>query len=395
MNRYNIDPRQEEVRQLAAEFAKKHIEPVSKELDHRDDPDRFAYEIYKQLGKAGFIGFNMPKELGGQGRSNLEYITLIEELCYHDPAICLLCAVGELATYPIIYFGSEQQKKKYVPKCASGELIPAFMLTEPQAGSDAANQQTTAVLQGDHYVINGEKIFIMHGDVADLFVLFLRIKENESDDQAVKAAHKVSAIIVEARQNGQLVPGIKVKTLKKKMGMRAATTGQVWFDNLKVPKENLLGEPGKGFRIAMNTLDGARIGVAAQGVGIAQRALDESIAYAKKRICFGSPIAKFQAIQWMLADMSCRLEAARLLAYKAAQMQDRGEKFSLECAQAKLYATETANFCVDRAMQIHGGYGYIGEFSIIEKLYRDQRVTEIYEGTSEIQRLVISGQLLK
>jgi butyryl-CoA dehydrogenase len=294
MNRYNIDPRQEAIRQMAADFAKKYIEPVSKELDHREDPDRFAMDLYKQLGKAGFIGINMPKELGGGGRSNLEYITLIEELCYHDAAACLLCAVGELATYPIIYFGSEEQKKKYVPKCASGEIIPAFVLTEPSAGSDAANQQTTAVLDGDHYVVNGEKIFIMHGDVADLFVLFLRLKDSATEDPGVKAAHKVTALIVEARQNGQLVPGIRVKTLKKKMGMRAATTGRIWFENLRVPKENLLYEAGKGFRIAMNTLDGARIGVAAQGVGIAQRALDESIAYAKKRICFGSPIGNFK-----------------------------------------------------------------------------------------------------
>jgi butyryl-CoA dehydrogenase len=395
MKRYNVDPRQEEIRAMAAEFAKKYIEPVSKELDHRDDPDRFAMDIYKQLGKAGFIGVNMPKELGGQGRSNIEYITLIEELCYHDPAVCLLCAVGELATYPIIYFGSDQQKKKYVPKCASGEIIPAFLLTEPAAGSDAANQQTNAVLDGDHYVVNGEKIFIMHGDVADLFVLFLRLKDEASDDPTVKAAHKVTAFIIEARKNGQLIPGIKVKTLKKKMGMRAATTGRIWFENLRIPKESMLGEPGKGFRIAMNTLDGARIGVAAQGLGIAQRALDESIAYAKKRVCFGSPIGKYQAIQWMIADMSCKIEATRLLTYKAAQLQDAGEKFTLECSQAKLFATEAAGFCVDRAMQIHGGYGYIGEFSMIEKLYRDQRVMEIYEGTSEIQRMVIAGNVMK
>lgn len=394
MKIYNVDEKQQTVRELVAEYAKKHIEPISKELDHRDDPDRFAFDIYRKLGKEGFIGFNMPVEYGGGGRSNLEYTTLIEELCYHDPAICLLTAVGELATYPIIHFGNDEQKKKYVPKCASGELIPAFVLTEPQAGSDAANQQTIAVPDGDHYVINGEKIFIMHGDVADLFVLFLKIKE-EDKEKAGKPSQKVSALIVEARQNGKLVSGIKVKTLKKKMGMRVATTGRIWFENLKVSKENLLGQQTKGFRIAMNTLDSARIGVAAQGVGIAQRALDESIAYAKKRVCFGSPIAKFQAIQWKIADMATRTEAARLMTYKAAQLRDKDERFTLEASQAKLYATETANFCVDQAMQIHGGYGYIGEFTVIEKLYRDQRVTEIYEGTSEIQRLVIASTLLR
>lgn len=394
MKRYNIDEKQQTIRDLVAEFARNNIEPISKELDHRDDPDRFAFDIYKELGKEGYIGFNMPAEYGGGGRSNLEYATLIEELCYYDPAICLLNAVAELATYPIIHFGNEEQKRKYIPKCASGELVPSFVLTEPQAGSDAANQQTTAVADGDHYVINGEKIFIMHGDVADLFVLFLRIIEKD-EEQAGKPSQKVSVIIVEARQNGKLVPGIKVKTLKKKLGMRAATTGRIWFENLRVPKENLLGQQGKGFRIAMTTLDGARVGVAAQGVGIAQRALDESIAYAKKRVCFGSPIAKFQAIQWKIADMSLKTEASRLMTYRAAQMQDKGEKFSLEAAQAKLYASEAAKFCVDQAMQIHGGYGYIGEFTMIEKLYRDQRVTEIYEGTSEVQRLVIAGILLR
>jgi butyryl-CoA dehydrogenase len=271
-------------------------------------------------------------------------------------------------------------------------LLPAFVLTEPSAGSDAANQKTTAVLDGNEWVINGEKIFIMHGDVADLFVLFVRMGAEGEDD---KASRKISAILVEAKKDGKYVPGIKTATLKKKMGMRAATTGRIWLDNVRVPKENLLGELGKGFKIAMNTLDGARIGVAAQGLGIAQRALQESIDYAKKRICFGAPIAKLQAIQWMIADMSTRIEAARMMTYKASQIQDKGEKFSIEAAQAKLFSTEVAGFCVDRAMQIHGGYGYIGEFSMIEKLYRDQRIMEIYEGTSEIQRLVIAGSYLR
>jgi len=258
MNRYNVDERQQVIRDQVTEFAEKYIKPISKELDHRDDPDRFALDLYKKLGQAGFIGLNTPVELGGGGKSNIEYITLIEELCYHDPSACLLNAVGELATYPIVHFGSDEQKKKYVPKCVTGEIIPSFCLTEPAAGSDAANQSTTAVLDGDEYVINGEKIFIMHGDVADLFVLFLKIVDPESEAEG-KASKKVSAIIVEARQNGKLVDGIKVATLKKKMGMRAATTGRIWFENLRVPKGNLLNEKGKGFRIAMNTLDSARI----------------------------------------------------------------------------------------------------------------------------------------
>jgi butyryl-CoA dehydrogenase len=313
----------------------------------------------------------MPKEHGGQGKSFLEYVTLVEELCYHDAAVGLLCAVGELATHPILYFGSDDLKKRYMADCCSGRRIPAFVLTEPEAGSDAANVQTEAVETDDGYVINGEKIFIMHGDAADLAVVFCKVKDKP----------KMSAIW-------------EARTLKNKMGMRAATTGGIYLKDVKAPKENLLGEYGRGFRYAMATLDSARIGVAAQGVGIAQRALDESIARAKSRNAFGAPIAKLQAIQWMIADMAVRLEAARGLTYRAAVLADSGERFSLEAAMAKLYASEVANFCVDKAMQIHGGYGYIGEFSVIEKLYRDQRVLEIYEGTSEIQRLVIAANVI-
>ena len=375
----NIDPRQQAVRDEVKAFAEKEMYPMSEELDRMPEPRKFPRELYKKIGKAGFIGYCMPKELGGQGKSNLEYVTLVEELCYHDAAIGLLCAVAELATHPIVHFASDEHKKKWVPKCASGEIIPAFVLTEPDAGSDAANQSTEAVETGDQFVINGEKIFIMHGDVAELAVLFCKVKDKP----------KMSAIIVETNQ-----PGWDARTLKHKMGMRAATTGGIRLKDVKAPVTNLLGEYGKGFRYAMMTLDSARVGVAAQGVGMAQRALDESVAYAKKRMAFGQPIAKLQAIQWMIADMSTQLQAARALTYKAVQMQDSGQKFSLEAAQAKLFATETARFCCDRAMQIHGGYGYIGEFSPIEKMYRDQRVLEIYEGTSEVQRLVIAGNVI-
>jgi alkylation response protein AidB-like acyl-CoA dehydrogenase len=376
---FNVDPSQQAVRDDVKAFAEKEIYPVSRELDQMPEPRKFPRELYRKLGEAGFIGYVMPKEYGGQGGSNLGYITLIEELCYHDPAIGLLCTIGELAGHPIVHFGSEEHKKKWIPKVASGEIVASFVLTEPNAGSDAANQSTVAEENGDDYVINGEKIFIMHGDAADLGVVFCKIKDKP----------KLSAFLVETDQ-----PGWNARTLKQKMGMRAATTGGIVLKDVRVPKTNLLGEMGKGFRYAMRTLDSARIGVAAQGVGIAQRALDESVAYSKKRMAFGQPIAKLQAIQWMIADMSVRLEAARCLAYKAAQLQDKGERFALEAAQAKLYGSEVANFCVDRAMQIHGGYGFIGEFTQIEKLYRDQRVLEIYEGTSEVQRLVIANNVI-
>ncbi len=375
----NIDPRQQPVRDMVKEFAEKEMYPVSRQLDEMPEPRKFPTELYRKIGAAGFIGFNMPKELGGQGKSHLEYATLVEEMCYHDAAIGLLCAVAELATFPMLHFASEEQKKKYVPDCAGGKRIPAFVLTEPNAGSDAANQNTVAVENGDHYIVNGEKIFIMHGDVADLAVLFCKIEGKP----------KMSAFIVDTDQ-----PGWQKRTLKNKMGMRAATTGGIILKDVKVPKENLLGEIGKGFRYAMTTLDSARIGVAAQGVGVCQRALDEAVAYAKKRQAFGQPIAKLQAIQWMIADMATRTEAARALMHKAVLLQDAGERFSLEASMAKLYATEAANFCVDRAMQIHAGYGFIGEFSQIEKIYRDQRVLEIYEGTSEVQRLVIAGNII-
>jgi butyryl-CoA dehydrogenase len=375
----NVDERQQAVRDEVKAFAEKEMYPVSRELDEMPEPRIFPYELYKKIGAAGFIGYVMPKEFEGKGKTSLEYITLVEELCYHDAAIGLLGSVAELATHPIIHFGNDDQKKKYVADCAMGRRIPSFALTEPNAGSDAASLATIAVETNDGYVINGEKTFIMHGDVCDLAVLFCKLDGKP----------KLSAFIVETDQ-----PGWQARTLKGKMGMRAATTGHILLKDVKVPKENLLGEIGRGFRYAMGTLDSARVGVAAQGLGIAQRALDESISYAKKRVQFGAPIAKLQAIQWMIADMAVRLEAARGLTYKAAQLQDRGEKFSVEAAMAKLYASETSGFCVDRAMQIHSGYGYIGEFSPIEKIYRDQRVLEIYEGTSEVQRLVIAGTII-
>ena len=378
---YNIDDKQQPIRDKIKEFAEKEVLPVCMELDRRKE--EFSHEHYQKLAKAGFVGYAMPKEYGGGGYSNIEYITMIEELTYWDAPTGLMAAIPQLATYPIFAFGNEEQKTKYVPKCASGEIIPSFVLTERNAGSDASNQSTLAVPDGDHFVINGEKIFIMHGDVCDLAVLFCKIGEDETRT-------RISCILVETD-----TPGWKARTLEHKMGMRAATTGLINLENVKAPKENQLGDTGRGFKIAMNTLDGARIGVGAQAVGIAQRALDESIKYAKSRSAFGAPIAKLQAIQWMIADMATRTEAARLVTYKAAMLQDKGEKYTVEAAQAKMYATEVANFCVDRAMQIHSGYGYIGEFSIIEKLYRDQRVTEIYEGTNEVQRLVIANTLLR
>jgi butyryl-CoA dehydrogenase len=376
---FNLDEKQQAVRDLAKEFGEKHIAPIAKEMDRK--PPEFPMELFKKMAEAGFLAFPVKKEYGGLGKSKLEYATLIEEVAWFDASSAIIMAVNNLAGYPIEAFGSEEQKKKYLPKMCTGDMVGAFALTEPNAGSDAANQQTTAKLEGDNYVLNGEKIFITSGNVAGIIVVIAKII-NEGD--------KVSAFLVEGK-----TPGLTSEVLKWKMGLRASTTARLKLNNVRIPKANLLGEAGKGFRIALITLDGARVGVASQALGIAQRAFDESVKYSKTRVQFGAPIAKLQAIQWMIADMSTRLEAARMLTYKAALMEDKGERISKEAAQAKLFTSEASNFIVDRAMQIHGGYGYIGEFSEIEKLYRDQRITEIYEGTSEVQRLVISSAYLR
>ena len=385
LKRYNVHDSQQPVRDRVAAFAEKEIVPVAVELDRRPEPQKFPRDYYKKLANAGFIGYSMPKEYGGGGCTALEYATMIEELAYWDAPTSLLTAVPQLASFPVFTYGTKEQAQKYIPKAAKGELIPAFALTEENAGSDASNQQTVALEEGGNYVINGKKHFIMHGDVCDFAVLFCKVGPQEEGKRG-----KISAILVDSK-----TPGFKGETLLHKMGMRAATTGRIYLKDVKVPKTNLLGEEGSGFRYAMSTLDGARVGVAAQGLGIAQRALEESIKFANTRIAFGAPIAKLQAIQWMIADMATQLEAARALTYKAAMLQDQKARFSTEAAQAKLFSAETAGFCVDRAMQIHSGYGYIGEFSIVEKLYRDQRVIEIYEGTSEIQRLIIGGSYLR
>jgi butyryl-CoA dehydrogenase len=378
---YNMSPSQQAVREMAKEFGNKYIAPLAVEMDRK--PPEFPRDLFKKMADAGFLAFPMSKAYGGLGKSKIEYATLIEEMAWFDASSAIIMAVDNLASYPIEKFGNEEQTNKYLPRIAKGELIAAFALTEPNAGSDAANQSTTAKIDGDHFVINGEKIFITSGNVADITVLIAKIvQEGEKD--------KVSAIIVENK-----TPGFSSEVLKWKMGLRASTTARLKLNNVRVPRSHLLGEAGKGFKMVLMTLDSARIGVGAQALGIAQRAFDESVKYAKTRVQFGAPIGKLQAIQWMIADMSTRLEAARLLIYKAAMMEDKGEPINLVAAQAKLYASEAANYICDRAMQIHGGYGYIGEFSEIEKIYRDQRITEIYEGTSEVQRLVISANYLR
>ena len=383
---YNWVPEQQEVRDLVKEFCEENVVPYSQQWDRR--PPEFPEEIFQKMAKAGFVGFPTDKKYDGGGQSKIRYATLIEEMSKYDAAIGVVMAVAVLASYPIEAYGSEEQRMKYLPPMSRGEMKGAFALTEPEAGSDAANQQMTAVDKGDHYLVNGEKIFITSGNVADAVILICKILPDE-DTPLEKG--KVSAIIFDDTS----AEGYTTEVIKYKLGIRASTTGRLYFKDVKIPKENRLGEVGKGFRIAMGTLDGARIGIAAQALGIAQRAYDESVAYAKARVQFGKPIAKLQAIQWMIADMATRIDAARLLTYRCAMMEDRGENFSKEAAMAKLYASETADFCADCAMQIHGGYGYCGDYSDIEHIYRDARITRIYEGTSEVQRLVIASMELR
>jgi butyryl-CoA dehydrogenase len=278
-------------------------------------------------------------------------------------------------------YGSEEQKKKYLPILAKGEKIGAFAGTEPNAGSDLGAMKTTAVLKGHHYEINGDKTFITSGPMAGIIIVFAVTDKNAG-------TKGLSAFIIE-----NTFKGYKVGSIFDKLGINASQTSELLFENMEVPKENLLGKEGDGFKIALSTLDGGRIGIAAQAVGIAQAALDESIAYSKQREQFGKPIAKFQAIQWMIADMATRIEASRFLVYNAAYTKDKGERFSKEAAMAKLFASETAMEAVIKAVQIHGGYGYTKEYTV-ERFFRDAKITEIYEGTSEVQRMVISANLL-
>jgi len=383
---YNWVPEQQEVRDMVKEFCEEHVVPYSQQWDRR--PPEFPEEIFQKMAKAGFVGFPTDKKYDGEGQSKIRYATLIEEMSKYDAAIGVVMAVAVLASYPIEAYGSEEQRMKYLPPMSRGEMKGAFALTEPEAGSDAANQHMTAVDKGDHYLVNGEKIFITSGNVADAVVLICKILP---DDDTPLDKGKVSAIIFD----DITADGYTAEAIKYKLGIRASTTGRLYFKNVKIPKENRLGDVGKGFRIAMGTLDGARIGIAAQALGIAQRAYDESVKYAKERVQFGRPIAKLQAIQWMIADMATRIDAARLLTYRCAMMEDEGTPFGKEAAMAKLYASETADFCADCAMQIHAGYGYCGDYSDIERIYRDARITRIYEGTSEVQRLVIASMELR
>jgi alkylation response protein AidB-like acyl-CoA dehydrogenase len=369
-----------QIRDLAREFARNEILPGAME---RDRTHEFPTELVAQLAELGFLGMFIPEEYGGTGLDVLSYVVALEEICYADAGVGIIMSVqNSLASWPILTFGTEAQKQKYLPPMASGERIGCYALTEPNAGSDAGAQRTRADKQDDgSYRLTGSKVWITNGPQAQTCVTYGSL----DPEQRHRA---VCAFIVEADWEGY-----QVGKVEEKLGIRCSGTSEIIFEDMHVPAENLLHQERKGFGVAMATLDGGRIGVAAQSLGIAQRCLDLSVAHAKERIAFGKPIASLQAIQFKLADMAARIDSARLLMWRAAAVKDSGERGSLECSMAKLVASEAANFCAYEAIQIHGGYGYSQEYEV-ERLFRDARITTLYEGTSEIQRVVIAKTLL-
>ncbi|MFS0821305.1 acyl-CoA dehydrogenase [Bacillus sp. 1P02SD] len=377
---FKLSEEHEMIRKMVRDFAKNEVAPTAAE---RDEEERFDREIFDKMAELGLTGIPWPEEYGGIGSDYLAYCIAVEELS----RVCAstgvtLSAHTSLAGWPIYKFGSEEQKQKYLRPMAQGEKIGAYGLTEPGSGSDAGGMRTTARVEGDHYVLNGSKIFITNGGIADIYVVFALTDPSSK--------HKgTSAFIIESD-----FPGFSVGKKEKKMGIRSSPTTEIIFEECRVPKENLLGEEGEGFKIAMMTLDGGRNGIAAQAVGIAQGALDAATAYAKERVQFGKPIAAQQGVGFKLADMATSVEAARLLTYQAAWLESEGLPYGKESAMSKLFAGDTAMKVTTDAVQVFGGYGYTKDYPV-ERYMRDAKITQIYEGTQEIQRLVISRMLTK
>ena len=381
---FTLSKKHEMARTLFKEFAEKEVKPLAQDVDENE---QFPVETVAKMAKAGFLGIPVPKEYGGQGCDPLTYVMCVEELS----KVCgttgvIVSAHTSLCIDPIQTFGTEEQKKKYIPDLASGKKLGAFGLTEPGAGTDAQGQQTKAVLDGDEWVLNGSKCFITNGSYADVYIVIAVTGVVEKRGRKMK---ETSAFIVEKG-----TPGFTFGTKEKKMGIRGSATYELIFEDCRIPKENLLGKQGKGFGIAMHTLDGGRIGIASQALGLAEGALERTIEYVKERKQFGRSIGQFQNTQFQLADMATKVEAAKQLVYKAAMAKATQKVYSVEAAMAKLYAAEVAMEVTTKAVQLHGGYGYIREYDV-ERMMRDAKITEIYEGTSEVQRMVISGNLLK
>ncbi|HVP57395.1 MAG TPA: acyl-CoA dehydrogenase [bacterium] len=377
---FDLKEHQQMIKETARDFAEKELKPLAGKLDEEAS---FPTENVKKLGELGFMGMMVPEEFGGAGLDSVSYAIAVEEISRGCASTGVIMSVNNsLVCQPILEWATPEQKKKFLPDLARGKKLGAFSLTEPEAGSDAGNLQTTAVLSGDNYVINGTKIFVTSGGKADVVLLFA------STDKTLKAKG-LTAFLIEKG-----MPGFKIGKKENKMGIRASETAELVFEDCKVPKANVLGQPGQGFKIAMKTLDGGRIGIAAQAVGIAQACLEAAVKYSKERKQFGKPICEFQAIQWMLANMAVEVDAARFLTLRAAYTKDKGISYSKEAAMAKLFASETAVKSAINAVQVHGGYGYMKEYDV-ERYFRDAKITEIYEGTSEVQRLVIAASLLK
>ncbi len=377
---FDLTKEQLMVRQLAYDFAQNEVKPVAADYDESEE---FIWEIVRKMAPLGFLGMLVPQKYGGAGSDTVSYAIVIEELS----RVCgstgiTVAAHNSLCTGHILKHGNDEQRAKYLPKLATGEWLGAWGLTEANAGSDASATATTAMLDGDEWVINGSKTFITHGSIAGVTVVMARTDPG-------KGTRGISAILVE---NG--TPGYTYGKDEKKLGLRGSVTSELFFEDCRVPKENLLGERGKGFIGALEILDEGRISIAAMALGLGQGSFDLALQYAKEREQFGQPIANFQAVQWFLADMATELAAARWLTYHAAALKDAKRKHGKESAMAKLYASEVGSRCANRAIQIHGGYGYTRDYAA-ERLLRDVKLTEIGEGTSEIQRLVIARELLR
>lgn len=377
---FSLTKEQEMVRKLLREFSENEVKPLAAEIDATE---RFPRETVEKMARYDMMGIPFPKKYGGAGGDNLTYAIAVEELS----RVCgttgvILSAHTSLGAHPIYQYGTEEQKMKYLVPLAKGEKVGAFGLTEPNAGTDSSAQQTVAVLEGDNYILNGSKVFITNGGESDIYIVFAMT------DKA-KGNKGISAFIVEKD-----FKGFSIGKKEEKLGIRGSSTTELIFENCIVPKENLLGAVGKGFGIAMQTLDGGRIGIAAQALGIAEGALDEAVKYMKERKQFGKSLSAFQGLQWMIADMATRVEAARFLVYNAADKKDKKLPFSTEAAMAKLFAAETAMEVTTKAVQIFGGYGYTRDYPV-ERMMRDAKITEIYEGTSQVQKMVIAAKVLK
>ena len=376
---FMLTEQQQMMKKLFAEFAEKDVKPLAAEVD---EDERFPRENVETMKACKMLGIPYPREYGGAGADYLSYILAVEELSKKCGTTgVVLSAHTSLGTWPIFAFGTEEQKQKYLPDLCTGEKLAAFGLTEPNAGTDAAGQQTTAVKDGEDYILNGTKIFITNAGEADVYIIFAMTDKT-------KGNHGISAFIVEKG-----MPGFTVGQHEKKLGIRGSATSELIFNNVRLSKDHLLGQEGKGFKIAMMTLDGGRIGIAAQALGIAQGAIDEVVPYVKSRKQFGRAISKFQNTQFQLADMQTKVDAARWLVYDAACKKQEGKPYSVEAAKAKLFAAEVAMEVTTKAIQLMGGYGYTRDYPV-ERMFRDAKITEIYEGTSEIHKVVISRAVL-